>query len=209
MQSNSMPRSTWIILGVTLVVLAILTFVFVANSLRNESSRTPGVQTIDGRSYEPDRSIPTKPVPACALLPEAEVQTILGQPVGTSVQDTSENPLGESICIFPDPENPSHILAQVGIVYSQGMAPFLLENGYTVEQLFDGRNIGGGQTEPVDGVGDKAFWGGAGAEMWNGLHVLVWDIYLDIDVSSGDPPSDLFYAQSIAGEILAELYPPQ
>jgi hypothetical protein len=209
MPLNSIPRSTWIILGAMLLVLAILTGVFVTNSLRQEGPISGGVQILVGRSYEPDRSTPTKPVPACELLSQDELATILGRQVGSGIAFTSDNPLAESICIFPDPEDPEHTLAQIGIVYTQGMAPFLVENGYTVEQLFDGRNLGGGQTENVDDVGDKAFWGGSGQEIWNGLQVLVWDIYLDIDISSGDPDADLQHAKTVAGTILARLYPPR
>jgi hypothetical protein len=209
MQSNAVPRSTWIILGAILLVLAVLTGVFVANSIRREGSGLQGVQEIEGRRYEVDRSAPTKPVRACDLLQEADVETILGRPVGDAVQTTADNPLGETVCIIPDPENPDHTLVQLSIVYNQGMQPFLQENGYTVEQLYDGRNIGGGQTESIRDVGDKAFWGGSGVEMWNGLHVLVWDVYLDIDVSSGSARDDLQRAEAIAGAVLAELYPPQ
>ncbi|MFN2148600.1 MAG: hypothetical protein ACK2T2_09405 [Anaerolineales bacterium] len=209
MQTNQIARSTWIILGVTLAILAVLTGVFVTNSLRSENASTSGPQLLAGRKYEPDRSSPTKPVLACDLLPAGEVETILGRPVGSPVQATADNPLGESICLFPDPENPERTLVQVGIVFAQGMASFLQENGYTVEQLFDGRNLGGGQTQPVKDVGDKAFWGGAGTEIWNGLHVLVWDVYLDIDVFGGDSGADLEQAKAIAGSMLAELYPPR
>lgn len=209
MQSNAIPRSTWIILGATMLVLAVLTGVFVVNSIRREGPGLQGVQEIEGRHYETDRSSPTEPVRACDLLPEAEVETILARPVGGAVQATADNPLGETVCIFPDPENPDHTLVQLSIVYNQGMQPFLRENGYSVEQLFDGRNIGGGQTETIEDVGDKAFWGGSGVEMWNGLHVLVWDVYLDIDVSSGNPRDDLQHAKAVAGAVLADLYPPQ
>lgn len=209
MQANSIPRSTWIILGVVLLVLAILTGVFVTNSLRQEDSGTGGIQVLAGRSYEPDRSTPTRPVPVCELISQDELEIVLNRQVGGGIPSTSNNPLGETICVFPDPENPEHTLAQIGMVYTQSMAPFLVENGYTVEQLLDGRNIGGGQTENVDDVGDKAFWGGSGQEIWNGLHVLVWDVYIDIDISSGDSGSDLDYAKTVAGIILAELYPPR
>ena len=209
MQTNSIPRSTWIILGVTLLVLAILTGVFVTNSLRQGNTGSSGPQQLAGRAFEPDRSSPTEPEAACDLLPGEEVETIIGRAVGPSVQATSDNPLGESICLFPDPQNPDHTLVQVGIVFSQGMAPFLIENGYTVEQLFDGRNLGGGQTQSVEDVGDKAFWGGPGPEIWNGLHVLVWDVYFDIDVFGENPSMDLQQAKAIAGAVLAEIFPPQ
>lgn len=209
MQSQSVPRSTWIILAVVLLALAILTGTFVSSSVRQERSAQGTTQVIEGRRYDVDRSKPTQPVPACDLLPPDELQTILGSPVGAPVQTTADNPLNESLCLYPDPDNPDISRVQLGIVYSTGMEPFLIDNGYSVGELLNAREIGGGQTRTLEDIGDSAFWGGAGQEIWNGLQLVVWDIYLEIHLSGGDPALQPQQAQAIAGVVLESLYPPQ
>jgi hypothetical protein len=208
MRSESMPRSTWIVLGGAILVLVILTVVFVSGILTANPESATSLRELGGVRYQPDRSRPTQPYDACELLDAEQVSAILERDVGGGIQTVADNPLGETICTFPSPADPDLAFARITIVFAEGMADFLRENDYSVLQLFEAREVGGGLTDPIEGVGDAAFWGGAGSEIWNGLHILVWDTYLDVDVLSSDDPAAFQQAKALAGLVLGRLYPP-
>ncbi len=208
MSSEPMPRSTWIVLGGAILVLVILTAVFVSGILNAGPDGPASLRELGGVRYQPDRSNPTQPVDACELLDAEQVSAVLGGEVGEGMQGVADNPLGERICTFASPENSELPLARITLVYAEGMAPFLAENDYSVLQLFEAREVGGGLTDHVEGVGDSAFWGGSGSEIWNGLHILVWDTYLDVDVFSTDSAAAMEQAEALAGLVLGRLFPP-
>lgn len=207
MNSEPMPRSTWIILGAAMLILVILTGVFVSGIFSANPVGPSNLRQLAGIRYEPDRSKPTIPVAACNLLTPDQVTDVIGKDVGPGVQSVSDNPLGESICTFSDPGDPEKMLARLNIVYAEGMASFLIANDYSVQQLFEGRNIGGGQTRQIEAVGDAAFWGGSGTEIWNGLHIQIWDVYMDVDVFTVEDEVALQQAKALGGLVLGALFP--
>lgn len=208
MSSEPMLRSTWIVLGGAILVLIILTVVFVSGIFTTNPEGATSLRELGGVRYQPDRTRPTQPVDACQLLDAEQVSTVLQRDLARGIQSVADNPLGESICTFSSPTDPDLSLARITIVYTAGMEAFLVENEYTVLQLFEAREVGGGLTDHIEGVGDAAFWGGGGSEIWNGLHILVWDTYLDVDVLSTDDPAALQQAKALAGIVLGRLFPP-
>ncbi len=207
MRSQPMPRSTWIILGGAILFLVILTVVFVTGTFTANPEGPPDQRELGGIRYEPDRTRPTNPVPACELLTSEQVSAALGQEIGPGDQSISDNPLGESICSFTAPGDPNLLLARLSIVYAEGMASFLIDNDYSVQQLFEGREIGGGQTKRIEAVGDAAFWGGSGSEIWNGLHIQLWDIYMDVEVFGVEDTHAFQQAKALGAMVLGALYP--
>jgi len=117
-----------------------------------------------------------------------------------------DNPIGEMVCTFPGADDEDFPVVSLVVVYTEGMETFLIQNGYSVNHLYAGRNVSDRFTKPVADIGDDAFWGGSGVELWNGLHVLIWDVYLQIDVNSGDEGNDLEAAQNLALIALNRLF---
>jgi len=142
----------------------------------------------------------------CSLLMPDEIEDELGIPLGESSFEAADNPIGEMICTFHGAEEDDPPGVRLIVVFNDGMEAFLRQNGYSVDELFAGRNVSDRYTKPVADIGDEAFWGGSGVELWNGLHVLLWDVYLQIDVNSGDEGKDLDAAQKLAIIALERLF---
>ena len=149
---------------------------------------------------------PTAPVDPCSLLSEETVARAVGLPVRDPQSLEVDNPLGERQCVFPSASDPSEPLVQVVTVFQEGMDPVLVQNGYTVRHLFQGKRVGEGRVQDVMGIDHEAFWGGVGEELWNGLHVRTADVYLQVRVNLDDPGEALQSAKIIAIAALRNLF---
>jgi hypothetical protein len=161
------------------------------------------------RSFtSPDDQGSTASTDPCSLLKRAEIEAEMGMSLGEPQSGYVENPLGERYCSFPDPEDSEKELFRVSIVFNDSIDPALLNDGYNVLRMFEGRKASPELIQVVNGVGDEAFWGGSGADLWNGLHVFVYDVYLQVDVNTGDEQLDYHVARNMAVAALERLFTP-
>ena len=207
MREKDNPR--WLLPVLVFIFLAaIFAFLFV----RRLGGRAPLVErsssigAIQPGEINPDRRKPTQPRDPCSLLMPEEIEEDLGIQISEPFFEAVDNPIGEMVCTFPGEDDDDLPVVRLVVVYSEGMETFLLQNGYSVDDLYAGRNVSDRYTQSVPDIGDDAFWGGSGVELWNGLHVLVWDVYLQIDVNSGDEGNDQEAAQNLALIALDRLF---
>lgn len=207
MREKDIPR--WLLPALIFIFLAaIIAFLFVRGLDKSAPLviRPSSIGAIQPGKIHPDRQEPTTPRDPCSLLMPDEIEDELGISLGESSFEAADNPIGEMICIFHGVDDGDFPVVRLVVVFNEGMEAFLRENGYTVDHLYAGRNVSDRYTKPVADIGDEAFWGGSGVELWNGLHVLLWDVYLQIDVNSGDEKTDLEAAQKLAIIALERLF---
>lgn len=144
----------------------------------------------------------------CGLLRREEIEAELGASVSDAQSGFADNPFGQRYCRFPDPKNSDAELFSFSIVFNNSMDPSLLDAGYNATYMFEGRKASPDLIQSVDDLGDDAFWGGTGPELWNGLHILVQDVYLTVNVYSGDPEIDYRVARNLAVVALERLFTP-
>lgn len=207
MREKDNPR--WLLpILVFIFLAAIFAFLFV----RRLDGRAPlvdrssSIGAIQPGEINPDRRKPTQPRDPCSLLMPEEIEEDLGIQISEPFFEAVDNPIGEMVCTFPGEDDDDLPVVRLVVVYSEGMETFLLQNGYSVDHLYAGRNVSDRYTKSVPDIGDDAFWGGSGVELWNGLHVLVWDVYLQINVNSGDEGNDQEAAQNLALIALDRLF---
>ena len=139
---------------------------------------------------------------ACDYLSKAEVENILKQKI-TDVQQQSPNPMGQSVCFFDIASDMPIRFAQLQMMrsgWSKGKskefkAPALFENNMSfLENLTQ-----------IDGLGEKAYWGGSGLKMGAGLHVLYKDAYFTVMAATGDLNENLEKSTELAHVVLSRL----
>jgi hypothetical protein len=195
----------------SLVLIAVLVMVI---SILRGNREAPLIVPVLGdstalRSYTSlDDQGPTASTDPCSLLKRAEIEAEMGVSLDDPQSGYVENPLGERYCSFPDPEDPEKELFRLSIVFNDSIDPALLNDGYSVLRMFEGRKASPELIQVVNGVGDEAFWGGSGVELWNGLHVFVYDVYLQVDVNTGDEKLDYRVARNMAVAALERLFSP-
>lgn len=207
MREKDIPR--WLLPVLVFIFLAaIFAFLFVRRLGGKEPlvERSSSIGVIQPGEINPNRRIPTQPQDPCSLLMPDEIEEELGIQLGEPLSDVVDNAIGERVCTFPGEDDQDFPVVNLVVVYTEGMESFLIQNGYSVSHLFAGRNVSDRFTKPVADIGDDAFWGGSGVELWNGLHVLLWDVYLQIDVNSGDEGNDLEAAKNLALIALNRLF---
>ncbi len=207
MREKDIPR--WLLPALVFIFLAaIVAFLFVRGLGRSAPPvlRPSSAGAIQRGEINPDRQEPTTPRDPCSLLLPDEIEDELGIQLGESSFEAADNPIGEMICTFQGVDEDDLPVVRLVLVFDEGMEAFLRQNGYSVDHLYAGRNVSDRYTKPVADIGDEAFWGGSGGELWNGLHVLLWDVYLQIDVNSGDEGNDLEAAQNLALIALERLF---
>ena len=207
MREKDIPRWLLPVLGF-IFLAAIIAFLFVRRLGGNAPlvERSSSIGAIQPGEINPDRKKPTHPTDPCSLLMPDEIENELGIRLGEPFFEAVDTPIGEMVCTFPGEDGDDLPVVRLVVVYSEGMETFLLQNGYSVNDLYAGRNVSDRYTRPVPDIGDDAFWGGSGVELWNGLNVLVWDVYLRIDVNSGDEWKDLEVAKNLALITLNRLF---
>ena len=207
MREKDIPR--WLLPALVFIFLvAIVAFLFIRGLGRDAPLvlRPSSIGVIQPGEINPDRQEPTTPRDPCSLLMPDEIEDELGIQLGESSFEVTDDPIGEMICTFHGADEDDLPVVRLVVVFNEGMEAFLRQDGYSVAHLFVGRNVSDRYTKPVADIGDEAFWGGSGGELWNGLHVLLWDVYLQIDVNSGDEGNDLEAAQKLALIALERLF---
>jgi len=207
MTEKTMPR--WLLPVLVFILLAAIVAILFAGRLGRSvpggqlSMLSEGLQSV---VINPDRESATEPRDPCSLLMPGEIEAELGFLVGDPYSVAVDNPLGELACMVPGENEDELPVVRLVMVYTAAMEPFLIQNEYSVDHLFAGRDVAGGLTEPIQSIGDAAFWGGSGPELWNGLHILIWDVYVQLNVNSGDEVLDLEAAQNLAAVALNRLF---
>lgn len=140
----------------------------------------------------------TRSTDPCNLVGRQDVEAELGVSVADPQSGYAENPLGERFCRFPSTSNSGEDLVLLSIVFNDAIDPALLNDGYNVTRMYEGRKVSPEMIQLIEDVGDDAFWGGTGTNLWNGLHILVHDIYVQVDVNSGDQAVDYQAARNLA-----------
>ncbi len=207
MREKNIPR--WLLPALVFIFLAAIVIFLVVRGLDRSQPLVlspSSIGVIQPGEINPDRQEPTTPRDPCSLLMSDEIEDELGIQLGESSFEAADNPIGEMICTFHGVDEDDLPVVRLVLVFNEGMEGFLRQNGYSVDHLFAGRNVSDRYTKPVADIGDEAFWGGSGVELWNGLHVLLWDVYLQIDVNSGDEGNDLEAAQKLALIALERLF---
>jgi len=207
MREINIPR--WLLpILVVIFLAAIFAFLFVGRLGGSAPivERSSSIGAIQPGEINPDRRKPTQPRDPCSLLLLEEIDDELGIQIGDPFSETVDNPIGEMFCTFPGVDDDDLPVVRLVTVYSEGIDAALITNGYSVNHLFAGRNVSDRFTTSVSEIGDDAFWGGSGTELWNGLHVLIWDVYVQLNVNSGDEGDDLEAAQNLALIALNRLF---
>jgi hypothetical protein len=207
MREKDIPR--WLLPALVFIFLAAIVAFLFARGLGKSAplvERASSSGVIQPGEINPDRQEPTTPRDPCSLLMPDEIEDELGIQLSESSFEAADNPIGEMICTFHEADEGDLPVVRIVVVFNEGMEAFLRQNGYSVDQLYAGRNVSDRYTKPVADIGDEAFWGGSGGELWNGLHVLLWDVYLQIDVNSGDEGNDLDAAKKLAIIALERLF---
>ncbi|MCF8034144.1 MAG: hypothetical protein K9K66_15705 [Desulfarculaceae bacterium] len=141
-----------------------------------------------------------EPPTACGLLTPAQVGSALGLAVNPG-KPNGPNPMGQSMCFFAGKGTRVAGYAQLTLT----LPPPKLRKNLPASRLFAGARSHTPEAQPVGGLGDQAFWGGTGAKMGAGLHVLTGDYYLIVDTATGDKAKDLAAAKQLAGLALKKL----
>lgn len=143
----------------------------------------------------------------CQLLRADDVAEIFpGANITNTQHDTKANAIGQKICFYSADEDDMKF-AQLSFIDQRDMP-----EGLDVVTLFDQAQTLTEQAQVVDGVGDKAFYGGSGLKAGSGLHVLKQDIsiYYVVTVGLGFGNSDqtvhLAAEKSLAETVLARSY---
>jgi len=207
MREKDIPR--WLLPALVFIFLAVIVAFLFARGLGKSvplDERSSSIGVVQPGEINPDRQEPTTPMDPCSLLMLEEIEDELGIQLGESSFEVTDDPIGEMICTFHGADEGDLPVVRLVVVFNEGMKPFLRQNGYSVGHLYAGRNVSDRYTKPVADIGDEAFWGGSGVELWNGLHVLLWDVYLQININSGDEGKDLDSSQKLALIALERLF---
>lgn len=139
---------------------------------------------------------------ACDYLHKDDVAKILKQKIA-KVEQQPPNPMGQSICFFDIDGGMAVRFAQLQMMRSGWQngkgtkfeAPVLFENNMSfLEGL-----------KEVDGLGEKAYWGGSGLKMGAGLHILYKDAYFTVMVATGNPDENFEKSKKLAQLILSRI----
>lgn len=198
----------WIVIA-SLILIVGVAIILITN---NVDGGSPSRILVEGESgLLPSFGIqgrrnPTSSVDPCQLLSKSDIEAEIGTTLPALESGFVNNPLGERYCRIPDPSNFDQSIFYLSIVFDEAIDPPLRNDGFNVEQLYAGRNISPNLIQPLDELGDEAFWGGTGLEIWNGLHILVSDVYLQIDIVMGDDQQDYEAARNIAVKVMENLF---
>ncbi len=105
----------------------------------------------------------------CALLTQADSEAAVGIPLKNTRHDTKwVNPIGQKICYYEDASGSDMKLAQMSLNEQNGM-----QYNRTVEAFFAEYKAGVASVKPIAGLGDDAFYGGAGLKAGAGVTTLI------------------------------------
>lgn len=140
---------------------------------------------------------------ACDFITKEEVEQLIGTGVSIA-QPQASNPMGQNICVFDIPESKGLGLVQVQMLRTK-WAKQAGKGGLTAPSLFENSMSYLDNLKEIEGLGEKAYWGGTGIKMGAGLHVLYKDTFMTIGVEVGDTEVSLEKARELAAIILQKL----
>jgi hypothetical protein len=138
------------------------------------------------------------PIDPCSLLTADEVgsalQVAVGQPQA-GPQSNLPNPLGQRTCTWSTAESPPRSVA-VSVVTTESASLGGASGGdYTAANLFEDTKPLAEGLEPIDGLGDEAFFGAVAGMQ---VSVLEGDVYLSVTVPFGTTEGDAAAVQALA-----------
>jgi hypothetical protein len=196
-----------------LSLLLIIVGIIVVMNLGGENNGSRIFSDQDGDALLQSFSVtgngePTAPTDPCRLISIEQI----GEELGFSLEDAESgdvgNPLGERFCRISNPDALDKDLFYLSIVFNSGINPLVIENGFNVERWFASRKASPELIQEIGDLGNEAFWGGSGNELWNGLHILVYDVYLHVNIYSGTEDVDYRVAHNVAVTVMKQLFTP-
>ncbi|KUG05483.1 hypothetical protein ASZ90_017080 [hydrocarbon metagenome] len=177
-------------LFILLLVLGVLAFANGCGGEKTDVDNTGGKVIEQNRLFNPSE-----------LLTQEDAETILGEAVGDP--DISESPVG-TVCFYsPLAEGTQVRFVQLSLHQTEAFTDAMQNNGYTAAKLYDDSIALLEEVQPIDGLGDRAFWGGSGLKAGAGLHVLQGDdLYFTITVGLGNEADDLEASRDLAEQVL-------
>jgi hypothetical protein len=139
---------------------------------------------------------------ACDYLTKSMVEEVMGT-TAANPEAHSANPMGQTICFYDLPDAGGMQFAQVQMVRSDWAKRSPTK--FKIDELFTNNMSYLEGLVEVDGIGQKAYWGGAGLKMGAGLHVLSDDTYFTVIAQTGEEKSTLEKTQTLASRILDAL----
>lgn len=129
------------------------------------------------------------------LYTQAEAEAALGEKCNADLKDT-QNPMGQKIAFYDTASEDDFRFIQVGIVQDEGIKA----EGVSARQIYDDtKNALTDGAQPIEGIGEDAFWG------TNGLHIFVGSSYINISTGNSSDPANLELAKQVAEVVLSRL----
>ena len=194
-ESRTLGRSALIALVVA-IIIAISVLLLQSGSSDSRLGKTGPAIGIPGSVVEH--------LHPCEIISNSELEQILGASLSKGAALSAENHLGEMICGFNSPDSQEPLIL-ISIFHTDRFESFMQVAEYTVSHLFDGNRGAEGATKVVGDLGDRSYWGGAGGDPWNGLHVLLGDAYLHLQIPTGVSILTQAEAEDIARILLARI----
>lgn len=139
---------------------------------------------------------------ACDYLSRDEVTAVLGIAVADG-EAHAANPMGQSVCFFDIDAGMALRFAQVQMVRTGWGKQ--ADKGWSAPSLFENNMSFLDNLEKIEGLGEKAYWGGSGIKIGAGLHVLYKDAYFTIQVETGDEAKNLEKTRALASVLLKKI----
>ena len=137
---------------------------------------------------------------ACGLITQAEAAQYLGMAVEPG-KARGPNPIGQTFCFFSGKTDKAVRYVQLTLTLPP---PKMRKNMPSARIFASGRDMNA-NARPVEGLGQKAYWGGSGMKLGAGLHVLQGQYYFVVDVAAGDALKDFVAAKRVAKLVLERL----
>ena len=138
------------------------------------------------------------PIDPCSLLTTDEIGSALQVPVGAPQAGPSSNlpnPLGQRTCTWSTSESPPRSVA-ISVVTTESASLGGASGGdYTAQKLFEDTKPLAEGLEPIEGLGDEAFFGAVAGMQ---VSVLKDDVYLAVTVPFGTTDADAAAVRALA-----------
>lgn len=207
--SENDQSPAWLLPLIVIILVASVVLLFIASrpQIAEQSFGLGEVDFREGPRFRlPQLSSQTEPVDPCSLVSQDQIEEIMGRDLSEPISEDLSNPYGELLCVFTAPDNPDERLLAIDMIFQSGIAAVFTQNDYDVTELYRGRRIEDRGVKDVDGIEDEAFWGGAGTEIWNGLHVRSADVYMRVLIYNEEDKQALEVARDVAVMVLRNLF---
>ncbi len=140
---------------------------------------------------------------ACDYITKQEVEQVIGVSV-SEAERMSNNPMGQNICVFDIPGSKGLGLVQLQMLRTKWAKKAGMK-GLTAPSHFENSMSYLDNLKEIEGLGDKAYWGGTGIKIGSGLHVLYKDTSITIMVEVGDKDASFNKSRELASAIINKL----